>query len=152
MGIFDFFSKDKGKELFPENAAAEAKAQAIRNEIQRLGLQGQINVAVEGDRVKITGNVPDLETKEKLMLAAGNVKGIKEVQEELAAEKAAAAQSKFYTVQSGDNLSKIAKEFYGDPNKYPKIVDANQPMIVNADKIYPGQVLRIPPLDATPNA
>lgn len=146
MGIFDFFNKDKGKELFPENAAAEAKAQAIRDEITRLGLQGQIQVSVEGDRVKITGNVPDLATKEKLMLAAGNVKGVREVQEELAAEAAAEAASRFYTVQAGDNLSKIAKEMYGDANKYPKIVEANQPMIVDADKIYPGQVLRIPAL------
>ena len=149
MGIFDFFKKDKGKELFKENDAAEAKAAAIRAEIARLGLQGQISVVVDGERVKITGQVPDLATKEKLMLVAGNVKGVREVQEEIAAEKAEAAEAaatKFYTVESGDTLSKVAKEFYGDANKYMKIVEANQPMITDPDMIYPGQVLRIPPL------
>lgn len=54
------------------------------------------------------------------------------------------AQSRFYTVQKGDTLSKIAKEFYGDANKYPQIFEANKPMLKDPDKIYPGQMLRIP--------
>lgn len=53
--------------------------------------------------------------------------------------------STFYTVQKGDTLSKIAKEHYGDANKYQQIFEANTPMLKHADKIYPGQVLRIPP-------
>ena len=52
--------------------------------------------------------------------------------------------SKTYTVKSGDNLSKISKEVYGDANKYQKIFEANKPMLKDPDKIYPGQVLRIP--------
>ncbi len=58
------------------------------------------------------------------------------------------AMSKFYTVERGDTLSKIAKEQYGDGSKYPIIFEANTPMLKSADLIYPGQVLRIPPLDA----
>ena len=54
-------------------------------------------------------------------------------------------ESQWHTVVSGDNLSKIAKKFYGDPNKYPVIFEANKPMLKHPDKIYPGQVLRIPP-------
>ena len=54
-------------------------------------------------------------------------------------------ESKTYTVQKGDNLSKIAKEFYGNANKYQQIFEANKPMLKDPDKIYPGQVLRIPP-------
>jgi len=50
-----------------------------------------------------------------------------------------------YTVQSGDTLSKISKQFYGDANQYNKIFEANKPMLSNPDKIYPGQNLRIPP-------
>ena len=46
--------------------------------------------------------------------------------------------------QTGDTLSKIAKEMYGDANKYPVIFEANKPMLKDPDKIYPGQVLRIP--------
>ena len=43
-----------------------------------------------------------------------------------------------------NSLSKIAKEFYGDANQYPKIFEANKPMLSDPDKIYPGQVLVIP--------
>ncbi|HSK08200.1 MAG TPA: LysM and BON domain-containing protein [Vicinamibacterales bacterium] len=52
--------------------------------------------------------------------------------------------SRTYTVQSGDTLSKIAKDQYGDAGKYQRIFEANQPMLKDPDKIYPGQVLRIP--------
>ncbi len=59
----------------------------------------------------------------------------------------AAPKATFYTVQSGDSLSKIAKAHYGDAMKYPAIFEANKPMLEHPDKIYPGQVLRIPPLE-----
>jgi nucleoid-associated protein YgaU len=55
-------------------------------------------------------------------------------------------ESKWHTVVSGDNLSKIAKAFYGNAHKYPVIFEANKPMLKHPDKIYPGQLLRIPPL------
>ena len=54
------------------------------------------------------------------------------------------AESQMYVVVSGDTLSKISKEFYGSPNKYQQIFEANKPMLSHPDKIYPGQVLRIP--------
>ena len=59
----------------------------------------------------------------------------------------ASKESRTYVVQSGDTLSKIAKEYYGDMMKYPVIFEANKPMLTSPDLIYPGQVLRIPPLD-----
>jgi len=49
-----------------------------------------------------------------------------------------------HEVQSGDTLSAIAKQHYGDANAYQKIFVANQPMLKDADDIYPGQVLIIP--------
>ena len=49
-----------------------------------------------------------------------------------------------YTVQSGDTLSKISKQFYGDANRYMKIFEANKDTLINPDKINAGQVLRIP--------
>ena len=55
------------------------------------------------------------------------------------------SRTKFYTVEKGDSLRKIAGEHYGDESKWPQIFEANQPMIKKADLIYPGQVLRIPP-------
>ncbi|NLD69822.1 MAG: LysM peptidoglycan-binding domain-containing protein, partial [Limnobacter sp.] len=55
-------------------------------------------------------------------------------------------EARYYTVVKGDTLSKIAKEHYGNANQYMPIFEANKPMLTHPDKIYPGQVLRIPPL------
>ena len=55
-----------------------------------------------------------------------------------------APESRWHTVVSGDNRLKIAKTYYGDPNRYPLIFEAKKPMLTHPDKIYPGQVLRIP--------
>jgi nucleoid-associated protein YgaU len=49
-----------------------------------------------------------------------------------------------YTVKKGDNLSKIAKQFYGDPGKWKKIHAANSDKIPNPDLIHPGLLLTIP--------
>ncbi len=50
-----------------------------------------------------------------------------------------------YTVQKGDNLSKIAKATLGDANAWKKIFDANKDVLDDPDKIFPGQVLKLPP-------
>ncbi|MNP81676.1 LysM domain/BON superfamily protein [compost metagenome] len=55
-----------------------------------------------------------------------------------------AQAARFVTVKKGDTLSAISKAEYGDANKYNKIFEANKPMLSHPDKIYPGQVLRIP--------
>ena len=57
---------------------------------------------------------------------------------------AKAPEARTYTVASGDSLSKIAKKFYGDANKWKRIFEANKDTIKNPDLIHPGQVLRIP--------
>jgi len=78
----------------------------------------------------------------------GNVDGIIGVQDKMAVTNPAPATTEanvqFYTVKSGDSLSKISKEFYGDPQKYTAIFEANKPMLSHPDKIYPGQTLRVP--------
>ncbi|WP_201325664.1 LysM peptidoglycan-binding domain-containing protein, partial [Burkholderia sp. E168m23] len=51
----------------------------------------------------------------------------------------------YHDVKPGDTLSAIAKEVYGDANKYPVIFEANKPMLSSPDRIYPGQKLVIPP-------
>jgi nucleoid-associated protein YgaU len=50
-----------------------------------------------------------------------------------------------YTVVSGDSLSKIAKREYGDANKWHAIFEANRDKLKDPDRIYPGQVLTLPP-------
>ncbi len=95
--------------------------------------------------VTVDGVMPDQATKEKVLLCCGNVAGVAAVNDMLTVA-ASEPEAQWHTVVSGDNLSKIAKKFYGDPNKYPVIFEANKPMLTHPDKIYPGQMLRIPPL------
>jgi nucleoid-associated protein YgaU len=54
--------------------------------------------------------------------------------------------TKTYEVKSGDSLSKIAKQEYGDAGKWPQIFEANKDILKDPNKIYPGQKLKIPPL------
>jgi nucleoid-associated protein YgaU len=49
-----------------------------------------------------------------------------------------------YTVQAGDSLSKISKQFYGNANQYMKIFEANRNLLSNPNEIKPGQRLIIP--------
>lgn len=146
MGVFKF-ALNKGKEIIADrNKVAE---KAIRKEIEDLGLDDALGkdfgVVVNGKQVKLEGKVPDMETKEKLILAAGNISGIAEVNDSMSVKsKAKVGESVFHPVKSGDSLSKIAKKYYGDAMRYPDIFDANTPMLKHPDKIYPGQVLRIP--------
>jgi nucleoid-associated protein YgaU len=93
--------------------------------------------------VTVSGMAPDQATKEKIILCCGNVQGVAKVNDQLTV-KQAAQESRYYTVQSGDTLSAIAKREYGNANDYMKIFEANKPMLSNPDKIYPGQSLRIP--------
>jgi nucleoid-associated protein YgaU len=58
---------------------------------------------------------------------------------------APSTQPSTYTVQSGDNLSKIARHVYGDGNKWKAIFEANKDKLKNPDLIQPGQVLTLPP-------
>ena len=81
--------------------------------------------------------------KEKIILAVGNVEGVGGV-EDKASSVAGGRESQFHTVKSGDTLSAISKTYYGTWRLYPEIFEANKPMLSHPDKIYPGQVLRIP--------
>ena len=145
MALFDIFKRDKGKEIFEAEADAQRRAEAIRQEIRRLGLPGNINVEVEGSRVKVTGDVPDEATRQKLNMIVGNVKYIEAVDDSaLRSPQPQAARPKVHEVQSGDTLSSIADKYYGEANAYQRIFEANQPMLSDPDEIYPGQVLIIP--------
>lgn len=64
--------------------------------------------------------------------------------EAAAAAAGAEGSAKTYTVKAGDTLSKIAKEFYGSANEYPKIFEANKDQLESPDKIKVGQELKIP--------
>lgn len=123
------------------------KSRALRNKIEALGLEIEgADVRVEGSTVILGGKVADQATAEKIALAVGNVHGIEAVDSRLEVETTE-PEAQYHTVVSGDTLGAIAKKYYGNAGKYPVIFEANKPMLKDPDKIYPGQVLRIPPQD-----
>jgi nucleoid-associated protein YgaU len=167
MGLLDFvkeageklFGSGKAKATMQEAAAApaddakiaaanDAAAEAITTYIgsQNLKATGMV-VSFDGasSTVTVYGVAPDQATMEKIVLCCGNVAGVTAVNNMMSVDRSE-PEATYYTVVSGDNLSKISKAQYGDPNKYMKIYEANTPMLKHPDKIYPGQVLRIPPL------
>ena len=153
MGLFNFI-KSAGRMLGigHDTVQDESKpapppptAEAIQGELKSLGLNApDLKVSVEGDTVKVSGTGLDAEAREKIILAAGNVAGIAKVEESLTTNVSAGPEPKFHTVVRGDTLSAIAQKYLGAANKYPAIFEANKPMLKDPDKIYPGQVLRIP--------
>ncbi|CAN7233691.1 peptidoglycan-binding protein LysM [Polaromonas sp. LjRoot131] len=165
MGMFSFI-KEAGEKLFgrgeakaaqeaaaatptPENIAALSKAagEAIATYINSMNLNVQaleIGFDAASATVTVSGVAPDQATKEKVLLCCGNVATVAAVND-LMTVSSPEPESQWHVVVSGDNLSKISKQFYGTPNKYPQIFEANKPMLTHPDKIYPGQVLRIPP-------
>ncbi len=141
MGLFDFI-KAAGHKLGIGGDDAP-QPDDLKKQVADLGLGSDLDVQVEGDTVKVKGKAASQEEKEKIVLALGNVEGVAKVDEDIATP-AATPEAKFYTVKKGDTLSAIAKSQYGDAGKYNAIFEANKPMLDHPDKIYPGQVLRIP--------
>lgn len=123
-------------------------AEALVDRVNELGLKAEnLSLSVEGDIVIVTGEAATQADYEKIVLALGNTQGVAGVDNRMTV-KVSEPPAVYYTVVKGDTLSKIAKTQYGDPNKYNAIFEANRPMLKHPDKIYPGQVLRVPPLAA----
>lgn len=149
MGLFSFI-KNAGAKIFgigktTEEEATE-RATKLVSAVKALGFDVQdLNIQVSDDIATVWGEASSQETREKIILVIGNTNGIATVDDKMtvAVEE---PQAQFHTVVSGEYLSKIAKKYYGDAMKYPVIFEANKPMLTHPDKIYPGQVLRIPEL------
>lgn len=149
MGLFSFI-KNAGDKLFGGNETPEQKAQKIKEHVNKYGFDlSGVTFTVEGEKVVVSGEAKNLDEKQKILATAGNVEGVEGVEDHLTLREALKIEipdlsRTLYTVKKGDTLSKIAKEVYGDMMKYPKIFEANKPMLKDPDKIYPGQVLYIP--------
>jgi len=142
MGLYQFI-KSAGEMLGIGSEDEAPDAEAIKKEVDKhnLGSNG-VQIEVQGDKAVIKGEVESQSALEKIILAAGNVIGIGSVEAAVTAPDA--KEPVFHTVERGDTLSAIAKKTMGSANKYPAIFEANKPMLKHPDKIYPGQVLRIP--------
>lgn len=164
MGLFTFI-KNAGSKIFGSNKNTKDKnvvvsrenereeelenskaAQKLETTIKDLNLKVEnLNIQIKNDLATITGKAYDQSNKEKIVLVVGNVEGIAQVDDRMEVENKE-PEAVFHTVERGDTLGKIAQEHYGAANKYPEIFEANKPMLTHPDKIYPGQVLRIPAL------
>lgn len=135
MGLFNFWKKSGKKVAKDETPSAED----LQKEVSDLGLDTKgAEIKVEGDKVTVSGGDLSAEEREKVILAVGNVDGVAEV------EDSAADGAVFHTVEKGDTLWAIATKTLGNGARYEEIFEANKPMLSHPDKIYPGQVLRIP--------
>ncbi len=138
MGLLSFV-KNAGKSLFGAAEAAEPNADVLQKEIADLGLDASgLDISVDGDTVTVGGEAVSQEMKEKVILAVGNVEGVAGVEDN------AGGGGTFHTVEKGDTLWAISSKTLGAGNRYMEIFEANKPMLSDPDKIYPGQVLRIP--------
>jgi len=165
MGLFSFIKNagakvfgigktdaEEAKEEAAEAAAKELKleeaaARKLEETITDLQLEVEnLKVFIDDDAATISGAAYNQATKEKVILVVGNSNGIATVDDQMTVENEEPV-AQFHTVASGDTLGKIAKTYYGNAMKYPVIFEANKPMLSDPDKIYPGQVLRIPSLD-----
>jgi len=161
MGLFSFV-KNAGAKLFgkkkpvqqaqtqaapePVELTDDQKANELIAAIQNHGIPiDSLYVAVEGDLATVAGDCENQSDRERIILICGNVEGIGQVEDKIRIT-VEEPEAQFHTVVSGDSLSKIAKVYYGNAMKYLVIFEANKPMLTDVDKIYPGQVLRIPPI------
>lgn len=160
MGLYSFIKEKLG--------VGGPDPDKIAAQIKTLGLQVQnFAVTVTDGVATVTGLAANRAEASKIVMAVGNNDGIQKVDNQMrvplasiqSATPAAATATPvdgddhsdedgvvFYPVAKGDTLSAISKRLYGDANKYNKIFEANRPMLTHPDKIYPGQVLRVPPL------
>lgn len=148
MGIFDFV-KSVGEKLFGDDEAPTADKLKKELDSHKLGTD-KVDVEVVGDKAVLKGVVSDQSIFEKAVIAVGNTLGISKVETAMTVGSGGAEKKPvFHTVEKGDNLWKIAEKHYGKGKgaKHTVIFEANKPMLKHPDKIYPGQVLRIPNLE-----
>lgn len=157
MGLFD-----RNKE--ESTAVADNHEQRLNDLKQKYGSVLRImeqkgvrlrNLHVENNKLFIRGEAPSQQVKNEVW---DQIKLVDPSYSDLTADITAdpdapqqapqqgpAAGGQTYTVHSGDSLSKIAKQFYGDANAYMDIFNANRDKLNDPNKIMPGQQLVIPP-------
>lgn len=170
MGLFNF-AREAGEAL-KGALGGGVDVDDLKAALKKHGVTLQnLQLTEKSGAVTVSGVADTQAEREKAILILGNVKGVERVDETIQVARPQAAQatsapfggaaptlnqpaatqappsepeSKFYTVKPGDSLSEISQQFYGSAGKYGAIFEANRPMLSDPDKIYPGQVLRIP--------
>lgn len=164
MGLFNFI-KGAGASIFggDDDKQEPVEIKPFATHLKDHGIDpAPYAFSLKQGHLTIEGEAPSQDEKEKVVMTLGNVHGVSTVDDRITVRQAIAPtadnapavdgaeatpadwQSDTYTVKSGDTLSGIAKQLYGDASKYMVIFEANTPMLKDPNKIYPGQVLRIP--------
>lgn len=144
MGLFDF-ARNIGKKIFGSEEEAPA---ALANHINEdnPGVS-DLKVEVKDGVATLSGTAQSAEALEKAVLMAGNAMGIETVKADgmvIADGSQVGGDDEFYVIQKGDTLWEIAEKAYGNGAKYTRILEVNREVIKDADKIFPGQKIRIP--------
>lgn len=132
----------------------KAKYQSVLNFMQAQNVRLE-NLNMAGNKLYIRAEAPSQDVKNKvwdqIKLVDPSFSDLTADIDAPAAAAAAAASAggsssaaRTYTVQPGDSLSKISKQFYGDANKYMKIFEANKDKLSDPDKVRAGMDLVIP--------
>ncbi len=152
MSLFDFV-KEAGRKVGIGDAPS---AEELKRDLDshKIGTDA-ITVDVKDDKAILSGVAASREVLEKAVVAIGNTIGISKVEADVkvptsVSDGAKSESAQMYSVKKGDTLWQIAEAVYGKGHgKDNKVIfEANQPMLKSPDKIYAGQVLRIPPLTA----
>jgi len=164
MGLFDKMFGRGAADAEQQQGAQQRfeqlkqKYQSVLNMADQQRIQFQ-NLHVQDNKLFIRGVAPSEEAKNKfwdqIKLVNPNTDDITaDITVDSSRAMGAAAGGgagqggQTYTVKSGDNLSKISKQFYGDPNEYMRIFYANRDKLNDPDRIQVGQQLTIPPENA----
>ncbi|WP_178988280.1 MULTISPECIES: LysM peptidoglycan-binding domain-containing protein [Winogradskyella] len=123
----------------------KAKYQDVLDLGEKLNIQNG-KVEEENGKLKVWGTASTQYEKDLMWDKIKEVGG--ENPSDIMADIKVADESVYarHTVESGETLGKIAKQYYGEPGKYQKIFQANTDILKNPDLIHPGQELIIPKL------
>ncbi len=121
----------------------KSKYQSVLDLSEKLNIHN-LNVKEENGQLKVWGTAQNQYQKNLLWDEIKRIGG--ENPSDIMADITVANNSAFahHTVKSGETLSKISKQYYGDPNKYNMIYEANKDKLKSADLIHPGDELVIP--------
>jgi nucleoid-associated protein YgaU len=125
----------------------KSKYQSALDVIQREGIQVH-NLHLQDGKLFLKATAPSLEAANKAWDA---IKRVNPQMNDITADIPVTSSpqqrpqsTSTYKVQAGDTLSKISKQFYGSPNEYMRIFEANKDKLTDPNRIQPGQELRIP--------
>ena len=145
MGLFDF-AANIGKKVFGIGDADASEKIVEHIEKNNPGITNLTANLDDNDVCTLGGECTSVEAKEKVVLMAGNMKGVGSVNAEgvSAPEPIAEDDSEYYVIEKGDTLWGISAKLLGNGAKYQEIFEANKEVIEDPDLIFPGQKIRIP--------